>query len=112
MSQILESKLMNVENLIITCLLHDVSYCTSFNVDLKVDFEGEYVNLSVQEADHIDHVGVYRLYETLETVRFSKQPLEVQIQYVDLMLQTLNEYTSYTCATKTAQALWLDRIQF
>ena len=66
----------------------------------------------MQEADNIDRVGAYRLYETLEAVQFSKQPLEVQIQYVDSMLQTLNEYASYECTTKTAQALWLDRIQF
>ena len=76
--------------------------------------KGEYIAfcISVQEADNIDRVGAYRLYETLEAVQFSKQPLEVQMQYVDSMLQTLNEYASYTCTTKTAQALWLDRIQF
>lgn len=28
------------------------------------------------------------------------------------MLQTLNEYASIECTTKTAQTLWLDRIQF
>ena len=31
---------------------------------------------------------------------------------MDLILQTLNEYASYTCTTKMAQALWLDCIQF
>lgn len=45
-------------------------------------------------------------------MQFSKQPIDVQIQYVESMLQTLNEYASYECATQTAQALWLDRIQF
>ena len=145
---------LNVEDLMIACLLHDVSYCTPFktqeewqnhgkvsskmvreflesidypkerihdicfsiaiHVDLKADFEGEYntFSLSVQEADNIDRMGAYRLYETLEAVKFSKQSIEVQIQYVDLMLQTLNEYVSYTCTTKTAQILWMDRIQF
>lgn len=89
-------------------------FAIMIHVDLKADFEGEYnaFTLSVQEADNIDRVGAYRLYETLEAVQFNKQPIEVQIQYVDSMLQTLNEYVSYTCATKTAQALWLDRIQF
>lgn len=104
----------NVEDLMITCLLHDVSYCTQFktqdewqnhgrvsskmvreflksmdypkeriqdmcfaimiHVDLKADFEGEYnaFTLSVQEADNIDRVGAYRLYETLEAVQFNK----------------------------------------
>ena len=152
--EIAEKEGLNVEDLMIACLLHDVSYCTSFktqeewqnhgrvsskmvreflesidypkeriqdmcfaiaiHVDLKADFEGEYnaFTLSVQEADNIDRVGAYRLYETLEAVQFSKQPLEVQIQYVDSMLQTLNEYASYECTTPTAQVLWLDRIQF
>ena len=149
-----EKEGLNVEDLMIACLLHDVSYCIPFktqdewqnhgrvsskmvreflesinypkerihdicfsiaiHVDLKADFEGEYnaFSLSVQEADNIDRVGAYRLYETLEAVHFSKQPLKVQIQYVDSMLQTLNEYASYTCTTKTAQQMWLDRIQF
>ena len=152
--EIAEKEGLNVDDLMIACLLHDVSYCTSFktqeewqnhgrisskmvreflesidyskeriqnicyaiaiHVDLKADFEGEYnaFTLSVQEADNIDRVGAYRLYETLEAVHFSKQPLEVQIQYVDSMLQTLNEYASYKCTTQTAQALWQDRIQF
>ena len=149
-----EKEGLNVEDLMIACLLHDVSYCIPFktqdewqnhgrvsskmvreflesinypkerihdicfsiaiHVDLKADFEGEYnaFSLSAQEADNIDRVGAYRLYETLEAVHFSKQPLKVQIQYVDSMLQTLNEYASYTCTTKTAQQMWLDRIQF
>lgn len=152
--EIAEKEGLNVEDLMIACLLHDVSYCTPFkiqdewqnhgrvsskmvreflksidypkerihdicyaiviHVDLKTDFDGEYnaFTLSVQEADNIDRVGAYRLYETLEAVQFSKQPIDVQIQYVDLMLQTLNEYASYTCTTKMAQALWLDCIQF
>ena len=82
--------------------------------DLKADFDGEYnaFTLSVQEADNIDRVGAYRLYETLEAIHFSKQSIDVQIKYVDSMLQTLNEYASYECTTKTAQTLWLDRIQF
>ena len=94
--------------------IHDICFAIAIHVDLKADFEGEYnaFTLSVQEADNIDRVGAYRLYETLEAVQFSKQPIDVQIQYVDSMLQTLNEYASYTCTTKTAQALWLDRIQF
>lgn len=94
--------------------IHDICYTIVIHVDLKTDFDGEYnaFTLSVQEADNIDRVGAYRLYETLEAVQFSKQPIDVQIQYVDLMLQTLNEYASYTCTTKMAQALWLDYIQF
>ena len=94
--------------------IHDICYAIAIHVDLKADFDGEYnaFTLSVQEADNIDRVGAYRLYETLEAVQFSKQPIDVQIQYVESMLQTLNEYASYTCTTKTAQTLWLDRIQF
>ena len=130
--EIAEKEGLNVEDLMIACLLHDVSYCTPFktqdewqnhgrvsskmvriflesidypkerihdicfsiaiHVDLKADFNGEYnaFTLSVQEADNIDRVGAYRLYETLEAVQFSKQPIDVQIQYVESMLQTLN----------------------
>ena len=91
--------------------IHDICYAIAIHVDLKADFDGEYnaFTLSVQEADNIDRVGAYRLYETLEAAQFSKQSIDVQIKYVDLMLQTLNEYASYECTTKTAQTLWLDR---
>ena len=94
--------------------IHDICYAIAIHVDLKADFDGEYnaFTLSVQEADNIDRVGAYRLYETLEAAQFSKQSIDGQIKYVDLMLQTLYEYASYECTTKTAQTLWLDRIQF
>ena len=140
--EIAEKEGLNVEDLMIACLLHDVSYCTPFktqdewqnhgrvsskmvreflesidyskeriqnicyaiaiHVDLKADFDGEYnaFTLSVQEADNIDRVGAYRLYETLEAIHFSKQPIDVQIKYVDSMLQALNEYASYECTTQ------------
>ena len=145
---------MNEQDLIVACLLHDISYCQTFktqeewlnhgrksaqmvreflqsihypskhipdicfaiaiHVDLKADFEGEYTPFtqSVQEADNIDRVGAYRLYETLESVGFSAQSIDVQKEYVESTLKTLNEYLTYDCSTKTATKLWKDRIQF
>ena len=54
--------------------IQNICYAIAIHVDLKADFDGEYnaFTLSVQEADNIDRVGAYRLYETLETVQFSK----------------------------------------
>lgn len=152
--KIAEEEGMNEQDLIIACLLHDISYCENFkaqeewlnhgrksaqmvreflksihypqqriqdicfaiaiHVDLKADFQGEYTPFtqSVQEADNIDRVGAYRLYETLESVKFSAQDINVQAEYVESMLKTLNEYLTYDCSTKTATKLWKDRIQF
>lgn len=94
--------------------IHDICFAIAIHVDLKADFEGEYTTFAqtIQEADNIDRVGVYRLYETLEAVQFSKRPLEVQIQYVEDMIKTLNEYLTYELSTSTAASLWKNRVEF
>ncbi len=80
----------------------------------QADFEGEYTPFTqtVQEADNIDRLGAYRLYETLESIQFSKRPIEVQIQYVDSMIKTLNEYLTYELSTSTAAMMWKKNVQF
>ncbi len=94
--------------------IHDICFAIAIHVDLKADFEGEYTpfTLTVQEADNIDRLGAYRLYETLESVQFSKRPLSIQIQYVDDMIKTLNEYLTYELSTSTAALMWKNRVQF
>lgn len=94
--------------------IHDICFAIAIHVDLKADFEGEYTpfTLTVQEADNIDRLDAYRLYETLESIHFSKRPLSIQIQYVDEMIQTLNEYLAYDLSTVTAAVMWKSRIQF
>lgn len=94
--------------------IHDICFAIAIHVDLKSDFEGEYTVFAqtVQEADNIDRLGAYRLYETLESVQFSKRPLEVQIRYVDDMIKTLNEYLSYELSTSTAALMWKKNVQF
>lgn len=94
--------------------IHDICFAIAIHVDLKADFEGEYTpfTLTVQEADNIDRLDAYRLYETLESIQFSKRSLSIQIQYVDEMIQTLNEYLTYDLSTVTAVVMWKSRIQF
>lgn len=94
--------------------IHDICFAIAIHVDLKADFEGEYTpfTLTVQEADNIDRLGAYRLYETLESIQFSKRPLSIQIQYVDDMIKTLNEYLTYELSTSTAALMWKNRVQF
>lgn len=94
--------------------IHDICFAIAIHVDLKADFEGEYTpfSLTIQEADNIDRLDAYRLYETLESIQFSKRPLSVQIQYVDDMIKTLNEYLTYELSTSTAALMWKNRVQF
>ncbi len=94
--------------------IHDICFAIAIHVDLKADFEGEYTTFTqtVQEADNIDRLGAYRLYETLESIQFSKRPLEIQILYVDDMIKTLNEYLSYELSTSTAALMWKKNVQF
>lgn len=143
-----------VENMVLACLLHDVSYCGEFqnhrewldhgrtsariarpfleslgleteeieeiccgiaiHVDGKADSAGERTPfaLTVGDADNIDRFDVYRLYETLESARFSAVPLGEKAAYVDGVLAQMENYLQTPLATPAATALWRDRIGF
>ncbi len=139
--------------LVIACLLHDVSYCEEFgedgwiehgrraaqiarpflealglapdrvndicfgiaiHVDDEADFPGERTAfaLSVGDADNIDRFDAYRIHETLCADGFLEMGLEDKRAYAARRLARLRELRTLPMGTKTAEALWQERISF
>lgn len=90
--------------------------CTgiAIHVDDRADFPCTATPFArtVGDADNIDRFGVYRLYETLENARFSAMLLEEKAAYVDGVLAKLEKHLTAEFATRTATALWRERIGF
>ncbi len=139
--------------MVIACLLHDVSYCEEFgedgwrehgrrsariarpflselgipndrmndicygiaiHVDDEADFEGERTAfaLSVGDADNIDRFDAYRIHETLRSDGFIEKDYDEQLEYVKKRISRLNQLKETPMGTKTAEALWNERLDF
>ena len=140
--------------MVIACLLHDISYCTEFqtreaardhgrlsaklarpfleelgmpeeraadicygiaiHVDDTADFEGERTAFAetVSDADNIDRFDAYRIYDNLAYAKFREIPLEEKKEHVTSMLARLERLRGMKLATKTAETLWRERIDF
>ena len=139
--------------MVIACLLHDVSYCEDFgengwrdhgrrsaaiarpflealglpaariedicygiaiHVDDEADFPGERTPfaLSVGDADNLDRVDAYRIHQTLAWDGFLDLPFAEKRAYVENRLTRLRGLLDLPMGTKTAEAIWKDRIGF
>lgn len=145
---------MNVEAMVVGCLLHDISYGQTFktdddwlnhgrdaakiarpfleslgydkeivdevcygiaiHVDDKADFPGERsaFALTIGEADNIDRFDVYRIYENLQNKEFNKLAIDKKKELITSILDKLEKYIFMKFSTSTAQAMWLDKINF
>ena len=139
--------------LVVACLLHDISYCEDFgengwrdhgrrsaaisrpfletlglpaeriadicygvaiHVDDEADFPGERTPfaLSVGDADNLDRLDAYRIHETLSYDGFLDLPFAEKRAYVENRLSRLRELLDMPMGTKTAEAIWKDRVGF
>ena len=139
--------------MVVACLLHDVSYCEEFgeegwmehgrlsakiarpfleelglaedrindicygiaiHVDDKADFDGERTAfaLSVGDADNIDRFDVYRIHEGLAAERFIEMSYDDKLAYAVKRLSRLRELKDLPMATKAAEKMWKDRLDF
>ena len=151
--QIAAKEGMDETEMVIACLLHDVSYCEDFDdngwkdhgrnaakiarpfleelglpedrindmcygiaihVDDEADFEGERTPfaLTVGDADNIDRFDAYRIYETLNYDRFLEKSLQEKAELVESRLEKLNKALDMEMGTKTAEAIWKERLGF
>ena len=153
--RIAEAEGFDVTETVIACLLHDISYCDTFDdyektwqnhgrnaariarpfleglgfsadkindicygiaihVDDEADFEWERTPFAetVGDADNIDRFDVYRIYETLQYCKFSEMTFAEKQDKVDSMLQRLHELMDMKLGTKTAEAIWKERLTF
>lgn len=95
-------------------VIEEMCYGIAIHVDDKADFSGERTAFAatVQDADNIDRFDVYRLYETLESMSFSRLSLAEKRSHVERTRQRLTEYLDLPFATAAATALWRERIDF
>lgn len=150
---IAEKEGFDVTEMVIACLLHDVSYCEVFgengwedhgrsaariarpflkelglpadriedicygiaiHVDDEADFEGVKTPfaISVGDADNIDRFDAYRIFESLVFENFKEKSLTEKAEFVEKRLSKLKEAANYTLGTKTADAIWKERIAY
>ena len=95
-------------------LIEEMCYGIAIHVDDEAGFAGVRTPLavSVGDADNIDRFDAYRIYETLESMRFSERSLEEKRQYVRRVEEKLERLADMPFATETATRLWADRISF
>ncbi len=95
-------------------VIGEMCYGIAIHVDDAADFPGERTAFAgtIQDADNIDRFDVYRLYETLENMSFSKLSLAEKRSHVERTRQRLKEYLDLPFATAAATELWQERIGF
>ena len=95
-------------------VIGEMCYGIAIHVDDAADFPGERTAFAgtIQDADNIDRFDVYRVYETLENMSFSKLSLAEKRSHVERTRQRLKEYLDLPFATAAATELWQERIGF
>ena len=94
--------------------VNDICYGIAIHVDDKADFEWERTPFceTVGDADNIDRFDAYRIYETLEYLKFSELSLSDKREKVSATLERLKRYREMKLGTETAKTLWLQRLDY
>lgn len=92
--------------------VNEICYGIAIHVDDQADFEWERTPFceTVSDADNIDRFDVYRIYESLQWMKFSEMPLTQKQEQVDSMMEKLTRYKEMKLGTKTAGKLWIERL--
>ncbi len=92
----------------------DICYGIAIHVDDEADFEGERTPfaLSVADADNIDRFGAYRIHESLVNDGFLGMNFSEKQTYLEKRIARFTELLEFPTGTKTAEALWRERIAF
>lgn len=94
--------------------IEEICYGIAIHVDDKADFEGERtaLNESIGDSDNIDRFDVYRLYDNLLYLKFEEMTLEEKLNHVNKFIPKLMRYCEMKFVTKTATAMWLEKLAF
>lgn len=94
-------------------VVRDICFGIAIHVDGQAGFEGERTAfaMTVGDADNIDRFDVYRLYETLESIGFSRMSLTEKGNHVKKTRERLEKFLEMPFATPSATALWRERIR-
>lgn len=91
-----------------------ICYGIAIHVDDEADFQWERTPFceTVGDADNIDRFDVYRIYESLQWMQFSKMPLAEKQSRVDSIIDKLTRYKEMRLGTETAKKLWVARLDY
>lgn len=94
--------------------VNEICFGIAIHVDDKADFVWERTAFceSVGDADNIDRFDAYRIYETLESIKFREMSLEEKRKKVSSVIERLTELRELKMGTATAKKLWLQRLDY
>ena len=94
--------------------VNEICYGIAIHVDDEADFEWERTPFceTVGDADNIERFDAYRIYETLEYLKFSEMRLEDKCEKVASTIEKLTRFKEMKLGTSTAKNLWLQRLDY
>ena len=94
--------------------INEICYGIAIHVDDEADFQWNRTPFSetVGDADNIDRFDAYRIYETLEYLKYSEMRLEEKRQTVYSTIDRLTQYREMKLGTATAKKLWIQRLDY
>ena len=94
--------------------VNEICYGIAIHVDDEADFQWERTAFceTVGDADNIDRFDAYRIYETLEYLKFSKMNLDDKREKVGSTIEKLNRFKEMKLGTATAKNLWIQRLDY
>lgn len=94
--------------------VNEICYGIAIHVDDEADFAWERTPFAetVGDADNIDRFDAYRIYETLEYLKFSEMGLEDKREKVASTIDRLTRYKEMKLGTVTAKNLWIQRLDY
>ena len=97
-----------------TDAVNEICYGIAIHVDDESDFQWERTPFceTVGDADNIDRFDAYRIYETLEYLKFSEMSLTDKREKVASTIDRLTKYKEMRLSTATAKSLWIQRLNY
>lgn len=94
--------------------VNEICYGIAIHVDDEADFEWERTPFceTIGDADNIDRFDAYRIYETLEYLKFSQMNLADKQEKVASTIDRLTKYKDMKLGTATAKNLWIQRLEY
>ena len=94
--------------------VNEICYGIAIHVDDEADFKWERTPFceTVGDADNIDRFDAYRIYETLEYLKFSEMRLDDKREKVASTIEKLTRFKEMKLGTATAKNLWIERLDY
>ena len=94
--------------------VNDICCGIDIHADDTQSFEWERTPFceTVGDADNIDRFDVYRVYESLQYMKFNEMPLAEKQDRVNSIIDKLTRYKDMKLGTETAKKLWIERLDY